>query len=86
MEIRLIDESEKDLAYWEKKHNSKVLKRISELFSAILENPKMGFGNPEQLRHELLGYWSLRIDKENRIVYRIDENIIWVISLRGHYK
>jgi len=88
MEIRLIEESEKDLLYWQKKHNAKVLKRISELISAITENPKTGIGNPEQLRHQLSGYWSRRIDKENRIVYRIDEDndTIWIISLKGHYQ
>ena len=88
MEIRLIEESEKDLAYWQKKHNTKTLKRISELVAAILENPKTGIGNPEQLRYGLSGYWSRRIDKENRIVYRIDtdNDIIWIVSLKGHYQ
>jgi Txe/YoeB family toxin of Txe-Axe toxin-antitoxin module len=39
MEIRLIEEAEKDLSYWEKTHNSKVLKRISELLTSMMENP-----------------------------------------------
>jgi toxin YoeB len=86
MEIRLIEEAEKDLSYWEKTYNSKVLKRISELLTSMLENPTTGIGKPEALRHNLSGYWSRRIDKGNRIVYRIDGDIIWIISLRGHYK
>ena len=86
MEIRLIDESEKDLTHWEKTNNSKILKRISELFTSMLESPRKGIGKPEPLKHNLSGYWSRRIDKENRIVYRIEGEIIWVISLKGHYK
>ena len=85
MEIRLIEESENDLAYWEKTHNSKVLKRISELLASIEANPTQGIGNPEPLKHKLSGYWSRRINKENRIVYKIDVDIVWVISLKGHY-
>lgn len=86
MEIRLIEESERDLAYWQKTHNSIILKRIAELFASMEANPTIGIGKPEPLRHGLSGYWSRRIDKANRIVYKIDEDIIWVISLRGHYK
>jgi len=86
MEIRLIEEADKDLAYWEKTHNSIILKRIAELFTSMENNPIQGIGNPEPLRHRLSGYWSRRIDKANRIVYKVDEDIIWVISMRGHYK
>jgi toxin YoeB len=86
MEIRLIEESENDLAYWEKTHNLKVLKRISELLESIEHSPFQGIGNPEPLKYRLSGYWSRRINKENRIVYKIDDNIVWVISLKEHYK
>ncbi len=86
MEIRLIEDGDKDLAYWQKSHNSIVLKRIAELLTSIEENPTQGIGNPEPLRHKLSGYWSRRIDKTNRIVYKVDEDIIWVVSMRGHYK
>ena len=86
MEIRLIDESERDLAYWKKSHNTIVLKRIAKLFASMEKTPTQGIGKPEPLKHDLSGYWSRRIDRENRLVYRVDENIIWVISLKGHYK
>lgn len=82
----MIEEADKDLAYWEKTHNSIILKRIAELFTSMENNPIQGIGNPEPLRHRLSGYWSRRIDKANRIVYKVDEDIIWVISMRGHYK
>jgi len=62
MEIRLIEESEKDLAYWQKTHNSTILKRISELFTSMENYPTQGIGNPEPLKHKLSGYWSRRIE------------------------
>jgi toxin YoeB len=86
MEIRLIEDGDKDLAYWQKSRNSVVLKRIAELLASIEKTPTQGIGNPEPLRHKLSGYWSRRIDKTNRIVYKVDEDIIWVVSMRGHYK
>jgi toxin YoeB len=86
MEIRLIEESEKDFAYWKKSHNTIILKRIAELFASMEKTPTQGIGKPEPLRHNLSGYWSRRIDWENRIVYRVEDDIIWVISLKGHYK
>jgi toxin YoeB len=86
MEIRLIEESEKDLAYWQKTRNSAVLKRIAELLTSIEKSPFQGIGKPEPLRHHLSGYWSRRIDRENRVIYKVAEDIVWVISLKGHYK
>ena len=50
------------------------------------KDPTHGIGKPEALKYNLSGYWYRRIDWENRIVYKVDGDIIWVISLRGHYK
>lgn len=49
MEIRLIEESEKDLAYWQKKHNTKILKRISELLLQFWKIPKPELENLNNL-------------------------------------
>ncbi|MGV8878545.1 MAG: Txe/YoeB family addiction module toxin [Sphingobacteriaceae bacterium] len=43
-------------------------------------------GKPEQLKHELSGLWSRRINQEHRLIYEIAENIILVHSLKDHYK
>ena len=61
-------------------------KRIAELFASMEKDPTHGIGKPEALKYNLSGYWYRRIDWENRIVYKVDGDIIWVISLRGHYK
>lgn len=53
----------------------------------LSENPFEGIGQPEPLKHELSGYWSRRINQKDRIIYRVDEEIVTVIilSAMGHY-
>ncbi|MEI8203264.1 MAG: Txe/YoeB family addiction module toxin [Bacteroidota bacterium] len=71
-------------AYWSET-DKKVKDRIVELLEVIVDNPFDGIGKPEPLKHLLKGCWSRRINKQHRLVYRVlDENII-VISCRFHY-
>lgn len=42
-------------------------------------------GNPEALSGNLAGYWSVRIDEKNRIVFRIFENSIEIIQCVSQY-
>lgn len=90
MEVRYSKKAQKDLEFWSKSGNKKIIKKISELIKAIQLNPFEGIGKPEALKHELSGYWSRRIDAEHRIIYEIiDENtidILSIISLKGHYE
>ena len=59
---------------------------INDLLEDIRRNGALqGIGKPESLKRHP-GY-SRRIDKENRLVYVIDElRNIKIISCRGHYK
>ena len=45
-----------------------------------------GKGQPESLKHELSGYWSRRIDKENRLVYKVEEEKLYIVQCGTHYK
>ena len=66
--------------------NKSIYKKIYELLIDIKRNPYEGKGKPEPLRHNLAGFWSRRIDREHRLVYRItSENNIEIISCKGHY-
>jgi toxin YoeB len=87
MEVKLLEDADKDLAFWMKSGNKSIQKKINQLFYSIQETPYSGIGKPEALKHSMFGLWSRRIDKEHRLVYEIDEklNIIIVHSLRGHY-
>ncbi|MFV5702559.1 Txe/YoeB family addiction module toxin [Flavobacterium sp. XS2P12] len=73
-----------DYLYWQKTDKSK-LKRINELIKSTTRTPFEGIGNPEPLKHELLGYWSRRIDSEHRLVYTIKEEDLIIITCKYHY-
>jgi len=87
MEIVYMPDALKDINYWAKSGNKKIQKKITELLEAILINPYEGIGKPEQLKHQLFGFWSRRIDKEHRLVYEVieDKEQILIHSMRGHY-
>ena len=64
----------------------KMVKRIIELIDDIQKNPFVGIGKPEPLKHELKGYWSRRMNDEHRLVYKITDEQIIIISCKYHYK
>ncbi len=73
-----------DYLYWQE-HDKKVLKRINKLIRDIKRNPFEGLGEPEPLRHNWSGYWSRRIDREHRLVYKVENDAISIAQCRYHY-
>ena len=73
-----------DYLYWQSQ-DKKTLKRINRLIQNTLTTPFEGIGKPEPLKESLSGYWSRRIDETNRLVYRVTDEYIKVISCRYHY-
>ena len=78
------DEAWEDYVYWQTQ-DRKTLKRINDLIQDSKRNGYTGIGKPEPLKGELHGFWSKRIDAINRLVYRIKEGNIEVLSCKGHY-
>lgn len=85
MEIELTLKANEDLEFWKRTGNKVILKRIRNLLDNILLTPFYGIGKPEQLKYDWVGYWSRRIDKENRLIYKVLSDKIIIFSLRGHY-
>ena len=56
------------------------------LLEDVMEHPSTGIGKPEALKHELSGCYSRRINKEHRLVYKLEKSTIVVLSCRYHYK
>lgn len=79
------DEAWEDYLYWQQQ-DKRTLKRINNLIKDIERNHYNGIGKPEPLKHELQGYWSRRIDDINRIVYKVESEILYIISCKGHYE
>ena len=64
------------------------LKKLRQILDELEINPYEGTGNPEQLKHQLSGFWSRRINKKDRLIYEIIEEpdkMVVVISALGHY-
>ena len=69
--------------------DSKVLERINALIGECLRDPFRGTGKPEPLRQNLSGWWSRRITREHRLVYRVtgkgEAQALELLSCRYHY-
>jgi len=48
-------------------------------------NPETGLGKPVPLKHELTGFWSRRLSQYDRLIYKFDENYIYIFAIGGHY-
>ena len=78
------DEAWEDYIYWQTQ-DKKTLKRINMLLKDIERGRYEGIGKPEPLRGDLSGLWSRRIDDVNRLVYRIKNDVMEIVSCKGHY-
>ena len=78
------DRAWEDYLYWQSQ-DKKLLRRINELIKDTEREPFSGLGKPEPLRGELTGFWSRRIDDCNRLVYRVNNGVLEILSCKGHY-
>ena len=74
-----------ELAEWADS-NTKIHQRIVDMIKDMLRTPFSGLGKPEPLKHELKGYWSRRITKEHRLVYKVTDTAVIIISCKYHYE
>ena len=79
------DEAWEDYLYWQAQ-DKKTLKRVNALLKDIERDNFDGIGKPEALKGELSGFWSRRIDDTNRLIYRIKDDTLEILSCRGHYE
>ena len=84
MKLIFSENAWKDYLYWQKT-DKKILKRINLLIRDIQTIPYEGIGKPEALKHGLSGYWSRRINDEHRIVYKVENDSVFIAQLRYHY-
>ncbi len=65
--------------------DTRLVERIQELIRDIDRDPFKGIGKPEPLKGNWAGYWSRRIDREHRLVYKVSAIQILVVKCKGHY-
>lgn len=70
--------------YWQTQ-DKKTLKRINNLLQDINRNGYNCIGKPEPLKGELSGWWSVRIDEKNRLIFKIENEQIKINKCGTHY-
>ncbi len=78
------DDAWEDYVYWQKQ-DKRTVDRINKLIKSIDRNKFDSIGKPEPLKYDMQGYWSVRIDKENRLVYKIENENLYIVACRYHY-
>lgn len=72
MEIEFKTGALYDIEFWKRSGNKKIQNRITTLLKSIVSTPESGIGKPGKLKGDLSGFWSRRINKEHRIIYKLD--------------
>lgn len=73
-----------DCLHWQATDKA-VLRKLNGLIRECLRHPFEGTGKPEPLRGDLAGFWSRRIDREHRLVYRVTPTAIEIVQCRYHH-
>ena len=73
-----------DYNHWQRA-DPKMVSRINALIRDIARDSYDGIGKPEPLQHAWAGWWSRRIDRKHRLVYRVAGGVIQVAQCRYHY-
>ncbi|MDR2745145.1 MAG: Txe/YoeB family addiction module toxin [Desulfovibrio sp.] len=84
MRLSWYSDAWEDYLYWQA-HDKKTLGKINDLLKDIARNRYAGIGKPEPLRENLAGWWSRRINDEDRLVYKIDGEDCLILQCKGHY-
>lgn len=81
------DQAWADYQYW-LTQDKKTLRRINALLKDIARTrgTEPGIDKAELLRHSQEGLSSVRIDGKNRLTYRVDGDVVRIVSCRGHYE
>lgn len=66
--------------------DKKIQQRINSLLKETDRTPFTGTGKPEPLRGSMRGFWSRRITDKDRLVYRVTDGTLEIVSCKGHYE
>lgn len=84
MSLSWAENAWEDYLYWQAT-DKKIIKRINALIKDIQRHAFEGIGDPEPLKHNWSGYWSRRIDKEHRLIYKPTDETLYIVQCRYHY-
>jgi toxin YoeB len=70
--------------YWQDTDRA-MRRKLNRLIEECLRHPFEGTGKPEPLKGDLAGFWSRRVDREHRLVYRVTREAVEIAQCRYHY-
>lgn len=73
-----------DYQYWVT-NDRKILRKINALIKECQRTPFAGTGKPEAIKQNLSGFWSRRITGAHRLVYTVENDILYIAQCRYHY-
>ncbi len=85
--LEFSDQALEDIENHKKAGDHSVLKKLQRLLNELQEHPMTGAGQPEKLKHDLVGLFSRRINRKHSLVYSINEEVVtvYVVSAWSHY-
>lgn len=84
MKLQFLELGWEQFEYW-RVTDAKTATKISDFLKDCRRSPYSGIGKPEPLKGNLSGWWSRRIDEKNRLVYRVQGDVLIVAQCRFHY-
>ena len=67
-------------------NDKSIVKKVNRLLKDIMRNGlQCSYGKVEMLKGDFRGYASVRIDKKNRLIFRVDDATVTVIQCGNHY-
>ena len=61
------------------KNLCKIIKQLQR------DDPAIGLGKPEALKHSLSGLYSRRLSQKDRLIYTFCDDSIHIFAIGGHY-
>lgn len=85
--LNITPRANREIEVLRKAGDKATIKKVDVLLAELLEHPYIGTGKPEELKGNLAGLWSRRINAKDRLVYKVEEDIVTVtvVQARGHY-
>ena len=66
--------------------DNKLHKALCKILKEMLpSDPASGLGKTEPLKHNLSGFWSKRISQKDRLIYKFDDDCVYIFAIGGHY-
>ena len=71
---------------WWQSQDKRTLKRIKDIERSCSEPGSVPAGKAERLKYSRFGLSSVRIDATNRLVHKIEDGALLIVSCKGHYQ